>query len=143
MGTSRYDESEILRLTPEIMLAEYIDIVDADLRDHILDVRFRIPGRDEIFGARLPMPESTLPMPFFFDVPEDETELLRMLRLWLEEETATGCAGWAVTVPADDALYFEVANYGFRRRDAAEHSRLTAAATGTWDYADVAAEMRT
>jgi hypothetical protein len=140
--TSKYDETELLRLTPEILPGNHLDVVDASLHDHVLDLRFRIPGRGELFGARLPMPESTRPMPFFHDVPEDETELLRMLRRWLEEETATGCTEWAVTVPEDDALYFEVANYGFRREDTTEHSRLTAAATGTWDYADVAAEMR-
>jgi len=138
----KLNEAEILRLAVNELSDDDFDAIDAAIHDHVLDLRFRIPGRLEIFGARIPLVESELPMPFVYAVPEDETDFLDMLRIWIDEEIATGCANWAVINLEDSVSYFEMAPYGFRRKDQNDDVRLASSATGSWDNSSVAEEMR-
>ncbi|MDQ1546593.1 MAG: hypothetical protein QOH69_1497 [Actinomycetota bacterium] len=138
----KFDETEILRLAPEILHNDNFDVESASVNDHLLDLHFRIARQPEMFAARIPLVDSTLPMPFLYAVPDDETDFLHMLGIWLEEEAATGCANWGVRALENGVSYFEITNHGFRMIDEVEDARLTASAKGSWDNAHVAEEMR-
>jgi hypothetical protein len=139
---SKFDEAEIVRLSPAILHNDNFDVEAATVSDHRLDLHFRIAHQPETFGARIPLVDSALPMPFLYAVPDDETDFLHMLSIWLEEEAATGCANWGVRTLESGVSYFEMTNHGFRMIDEVEDARLTASAAGSWDNAHVADEMR-
>jgi hypothetical protein len=140
---STFNEAEILRLAPEILHNDNFDVEAATVSDHLLDLQFRIARQPGMFGARIPLVDSTLPMPFLYSVPDDETDFLHMLNIWLEEEAATGCANWGVRALENGVSYFEMTNHGFRMIDDVEDARLTALAAGSWDNAPVPDEIRT
>ena len=135
-------EAEILTIALASLSNDDFDVVDASIRDHVLDLQLRIPGRVEMFGAQLPLLDSDLPMPFLYDLPRDEYDFVSMARIWLQEEVATGCAEWAVTHLRDGVHYFEMALYGFRSNDQDRHRESTESASGDWDFAFVAEHMR-
>lgn len=102
-------------------------LLQADQEAQVLAVHFAISGREDVFGARLPLPSSDEVKPFLYAPPRDAADYLDMVRIWLEEEVSTGCAKWAARFPRDGVVYFRIERYGFRREDPIEHVRLLAA----------------
>jgi hypothetical protein len=140
---SEFDEGKILRLAPKILRSKDFQVISAAVQDHLLDLHFRIAGATDTFGAKVPLVRSTLPMPFLYMPPKNEKDILYMLLIWLDEETATGCIHWGFRRIVNGVPYFEIEPYGFRRADELEHVRLNASAVnGGWDNRDVAEGLR-
>lgn len=47
-----------------------------------------------------------------------------MLNVFIQEEIDTGAADWAATTISPQGVMFELAPYGFRRKDDHEHTGL-------------------
>jgi hypothetical protein len=101
-----------------------------------LVLRLSVAGDERTFGIVLPAPWSDSPQWWLYDRPTDVQYWALMLKHWIEEEIDTGAAhGWAVIDVRDGVHYFAIEPYGFRRRDEAEHRRLSALAPQGW-YAE-------
>jgi hypothetical protein len=92
--------------------------------DGWMTVRFAVTAEAGTYGVRLPLPSSGALKPWLYDIPEDAADAAGMLTIFLDEEVSTGCVGWARTTTRDGVRIFEVAPYGFRRSDDAEHRRM-------------------
>lgn len=97
-----------------------------------LDLRFSCnSSRDRgLFGARFCLPANPGRQPWVYDDPIDADDWARMLQVWLDEETVTGCAEVGLTTTRDGVPYFIVELYGFRHRDPMRHESLRTAARG-------------
>lgn len=94
------------------------------LADHSMKVSFTISGEPGGFTVILPLPSSPELKPWLWGIPEDAEDAADSLALFIREEVETGCAHWALTVRSGHDQLFELASYGFRRADPAEHRRL-------------------
>jgi uncharacterized protein (UPF0548 family) len=123
-------DEEMMTATANLEAAEFAVVgVTADV-DSTMLVRFTITAEPGTFAVRLPLPSSRALKPWLDHIPDDPDDAAEMLSLFMSEEIATGCAHRAATAQGADRV-FELASYGFRCADRAEHRRLSEAAGPT------------
>lgn len=94
------------------------------LAHHSMRVSFTISGEPGRFAVILPLPSSPDLKPWLWGIPDSAEDAADSLALFIKEEVETGCAHWALTARSGQDQLFELASYGFRRADTAEHRRL-------------------
>ena len=100
-----------------------VEAVEADGSEHLrLSLRRRPEG--DLRRLRIPLEGSGELQPWVYRPPDDDADSAGMLLIFLDEEILTGAFGWARTRAGDGGLEFELAPYGLRRDDEAEHERL-------------------
>ena len=112
-----------------------ISVETTDLNCMLL--RFLLENDDQVYRLQLPLPSSSELKPWLRQRPTTAVESAADLSSFLLEEIDTGLKNWGKQLGAvAGEREFLLEAYGLRRRERAEHVRLTAAAgpDGWWGY---------
>ncbi|MFD1722332.1 hypothetical protein [Amnibacterium endophyticum] len=99
-----------------------------------LELRFATRSDLRLWSLVLPLPSAPVLKPWLYRPPDDAVDSARMLAVFLDEEILTTAISSARGEEVAGVTLVELAPYGLRRGDDAEHERLAAAAAaGGWD----------
>lgn len=91
----------------------------------VIDIHFTIPRRHGYRGMRLSAPGSDGPQPWGHAWGPTPADWAHTIRLWLEQQIASGCDTWARKDDDGVVAYFEITNKGLQPGD-------YAGPDGTW-----------